>query len=71
VPELKRLHGFPADFDYEGSRREIQMQVGNAVPPLLAEVVARAVSWQTLNRGSAESLELVEARQLTFAVAAS
>ncbi len=41
--ELKRLHGFPDDFDFAGSRREIQLQIGNAVPPLLGKVVADAV----------------------------
>src|SRR5215813_318617 len=39
VPELKRLQGFPDDFDFCGSRRSIQMQIGNSVPPLLAYVV--------------------------------
>lgn len=43
VPELKRLHGFPDDYVLEGTRREVVLQVGNAVPPLLGEVVARAV----------------------------
>ena len=46
VPELKRLHGFPDDYVLEGTRRDAVLQVGNAVPPLLAEVVARAVSNQ-------------------------
>jgi DNA (cytosine-5)-methyltransferase 1 len=43
VPELKRLHGFPDDYEFEGGRREIQLQIGNAVPPLLGQVVAAAV----------------------------
>jgi DNA (cytosine-5)-methyltransferase 1 len=43
VPELKRLHGFPDDYALEGARRDAVLQVGNAVPPLLGEVVARAV----------------------------
>lgn len=43
VPELKRLHGFPDDYHLEGTRREAQLQVGNAVPPRLAEVVAAAI----------------------------
>ena len=46
VPELKRLHGFPDDYVLEGTRRDAVLQVGNAVPPLLGEVVARAVSDQ-------------------------
>jgi DNA (cytosine-5)-methyltransferase 1 len=43
VPELKRLQGFPDDYDFEGSRREVQLQIGNSVPPPLAERVAVAI----------------------------
>lgn len=46
IAELKRLHGFPDDFTFAGSRRDIQLQVGNAVPPLLGKVVADAVREQ-------------------------
>lgn len=46
VPELKRLHGFPDDYQFAGSRREIQLQIGNAVPPLLAKVIATTVRAQ-------------------------
>ncbi len=46
--ELKRLQGFPDDYDIVGSRRDIQVQVGNAVPPELGRVVARAVHRQVL-----------------------
>jgi DNA (cytosine-5)-methyltransferase 1 len=47
VPELKRLHGFPLAYDFAGTRREIQRQIGNAVPPRLAKIVARAIKKQT------------------------
>jgi DNA (cytosine-5)-methyltransferase 1 len=43
VPELKRLMGFPDDFVVTGTRREQQLQLGNAVPPPLAEVIAHAL----------------------------
>ena len=43
LPELRRLHGFPDDYHLEGSRRDAQLQVGNAVPPRLAQVVAAAI----------------------------
>jgi DNA (cytosine-5)-methyltransferase 1 len=46
VPELKRLQGIPDDFDFAGSRRSIQVQIGNAVPPPLALVVASAIRAQ-------------------------
>lgn len=43
VLELKRLQTFPDDFVIVGSRRSAQMQLGNAVPPLLGEQVAKAL----------------------------
>jgi DNA (cytosine-5)-methyltransferase 1 len=46
VPELKRLQGFPDDYEIVGSRREVQLQVGNSVPPALGLVVARAIREQ-------------------------
>jgi DNA (cytosine-5)-methyltransferase 1 len=44
VNELKRLMAFPDDFVVLGSRRAQQLQLGNAVPPVLGEVVARAIA---------------------------
>ena len=43
VGEIKRLFTFPDEFDLVGSRASIQAQLGNAVPPLLAEKVAARV----------------------------
>ncbi|MEJ8838662.1 DNA cytosine methyltransferase [Ramlibacter sp. AN1133] len=44
--ELARLQTFPTDLHITGSRIEVQKQVGNAVPSLLAEVLARALREQ-------------------------
>jgi len=41
--EAARLQGFPDDFEFCGSRIEVGIQIGNAVPPPLAEVIARHV----------------------------
>lgn len=41
--EAARLQSFPDDFVFLGSTRAIATQIGNAVPPLLAYQVARAV----------------------------
>jgi DNA (cytosine-5)-methyltransferase 1 len=43
IPELKRLQGFPDDYELDGNRREIQLQIGNSVPPPLARSVAQAI----------------------------
>jgi DNA (cytosine-5)-methyltransferase 1 len=43
VGELKRLFTFPDEFEFVGSRSSIQAQIGNSVPPLLAEHVVRAL----------------------------
>jgi DNA (cytosine-5)-methyltransferase 1 len=40
VGEIKRLFTFPDNFELVGTRASIQAQLGNAVPPGLAEKVA-------------------------------
>jgi len=42
VGELRRLFTYPDSFEFVGSRSSIQAQVGNSVPPLLAEKVTAA-----------------------------
>lgn len=43
VAEIKRLFTYPDDFELVGSRSAAQSQLGNSVPPLLAEKVVRAL----------------------------
>ncbi len=43
VGEIKRLFTFPDEFELVGTRVSVQAQLGNAVPPLLAETVAAQV----------------------------
>jgi DNA (cytosine-5)-methyltransferase 1 len=47
LPEIKRLQTFPDDYEIVGSRRSAQVQIGNAVPPLLAEQIAGVLSGAT------------------------
>ncbi len=58
VGELKRLMGFPDDFVVLGSRREQQLQLGNAVPPPLGAVVIAAVREELERLGVAPALQL-------------
>jgi len=44
VGEIKRLFGFPDDFELVGSRGSVQAQLGNCVPPPLAAQVAAVLA---------------------------
>lgn len=59
VPELKRLMTFPDDYVVCGSRRDQQLQLGNAVPPLLAQRVAEQLAMELQRLAGREPLPLV------------
>lgn len=70
--ELLRLQTFPDDFVVTGGYREVHRQVGNAVPPLLGEIVAREVRWQLLGgRRSAARPSLLGNRHASVPAAES
>lgn len=52
VAELKRLMTFPDEFRVLGTRREQQLQLGNAVPPQLGRVVAESVADELARLGA-------------------
>ena len=41
VPEIAALQTFPEDYNFVGSRRSIQKQIGNAVPSLLGKAIVK------------------------------
>ena len=66
--ELKRLMTFPDGFEVLGSRRERQLQLGNAVPPLLGRQVAEGVlSEPTRARRGGARRDTSAASRLSFA----
>ncbi len=50
VPELLRLQTFPTTWRVAGNRNAQVRQIGNATPPLLAEVVGRAIGASMFQR---------------------
>lgn len=44
VAEMARLQTFPADYRFAGGYRSARRQIGNAVPPALAEAVAKRLA---------------------------
>jgi DNA (cytosine-5)-methyltransferase 1 len=44
VAELRRLQTFPGDFRLQGDRRDVQRQLGNAVPVELGKAVVRSLA---------------------------
>jgi DNA (cytosine-5)-methyltransferase 1 len=59
VREMCRIQTFPASVDVIGSYAEAQKQIGNAVPSLMAEILAREIAMQFLDRKIIGSPKLI------------
>jgi DNA (cytosine-5)-methyltransferase 1 len=51
--ERALVQTFPADFKFSGAKTSIERMIGNAVPVMLAEFVARALLWH-ISKSSAK-----------------
>jgi len=56
--EAARLQGFPDDFVFSGSRVDVAHQVGNAVPPPLAQAMGKSILSALLQANKASSRRL-------------
>lgn len=50
IMELKRIQSFPDDYIITGTNTQIIAQIGNSVPPKLAEVIAMSIKEQLLRK---------------------
>jgi DNA (cytosine-5)-methyltransferase 1 len=57
--ELCRLQTFPSGLEFACGRVNVQKLLGNAVPSLLAEVIAREITRQLLGQPSTNNLKLL------------
>lgn len=57
--ELAALQTFPRDYAIIGNNREAHLQLGNAVPSGMAEILGRAMVRQFFNREPSEPLRLI------------
>ncbi|MDS3889608.1 DNA cytosine methyltransferase [Staphylococcus hominis] len=52
VPEIAAIQSFPKNYKFYGSRRSIQKQIGNAVPPLMGKAMIKFVKESLENEES-------------------
>ncbi len=66
IPEIKRIQTFDDDYEILGSFKDQWRQIGNAVPPLLSNIIAEEIKKQYFVEDSnREDFELNQKLQLT------
>ena len=63
IRELCRLQTFPDSYQIQGSYREAQLQVGNAVPPAIGELLGLEIRRQLLGERPRRALRLATPRR--------
>lgn len=56
--EAARLQGFPDEFKFYGNRADVRLQIGNAVPPPMAEAIGSSLRETIYNAGNTDQGEL-------------
>lgn len=58
IREMARIQTFPDEYNFEGNYLQVRMQIGNAVPPLLAELLGNEIRKQLMDGKKAKNLKL-------------
>ena len=68
--EAARLQGFPDDFEFLGNRMDVRTQIGNAVPPPMAEAAGKAIvaSLEGRSELSPSAVNVRQAEQVELAL---
>ncbi len=62
VKEMAALQTFPEDTQFTGNYRSVQRQIGNAVPSLMGEVLAREIGQQFFGKTYTNEIQLIPKR---------